>query len=106
MDTFAAIILGSIVAGLAWVTYLGWLTRNQPVDELIDKQRNQKWAAQLDIDEHDLPQMIAAANEYRRKRGLADVTIEQLQAQVDTDLRDQIHQQASKQRRAQLNGRK
>jgi hypothetical protein len=42
-----------------------------------------EWAAQLDIEEHELPQMLAAANDYRRKRGLPEVTVAQLQAQVD-----------------------
>jgi hypothetical protein len=101
MDTFAAIIFGSVAAGLLWLVWLGWLTRKQPIDHLIDKRRNEQWAAQMNVDEHDLPQMIAAANEYRRKRGLCDVSLAQLHAQVGRDLHDQIAEQASKQRRAQ-----
>jgi hypothetical protein len=101
MDPFAAIILGCVVAGIAWVVLVGWLSRGRPIDELIDKHRNERWAAQLDVDDHDLPQMINAANDYRRKRGLPDVTLAQLHEQVGTDLREQIVEQASKQRHAQ-----
>ena len=101
MDTFAAIVFGSLTAAFLWVVWAGWLARKLPIDELIDKRRNKKWAAQMEIEEHELPQMLAAANDYRRKRGLPDVTVAQLHAQVDKDLRDQIAEQARKQQRAQ-----
>ena len=101
MDTLAAITLGAIAAGALWVVFAAWLVRKLPIDEVIDKRRNEKWAAQMSIEEHDLPQMIAAANEYRRKRGLPEVTLEQLQAQINRDLRDQIAEQARKQLQAQ-----
>ena len=45
--------------------------------------------------------MVAAANEYRRKRGLPEITVAELQSQVARDVRDQIAEQARKQRPAQ-----
>ena len=100
MDVFAAIVLGVLAAGVLWFVWAGWLARNRPIDEIIDRRRNEKWAAQLAVEEHELPQMLAAANDYRRKRGLPEVTAAELQAQVNKDLREQIADQARKQRKA------
>jgi len=100
MDIFTAIVLGALAAGLLWVVWAGWLARKLPIADIVDKRRNESWAAQLMVEEHELPQMLAAANEYRRKRGLPEVTAAQLQGQVNEDLREQITAQARKQRQA------
>jgi hypothetical protein len=100
MDLFTAIVLGAITAGVLWVVCAGWLSRKLPIDQILDKRRNEKWAAQLSIEEHELPQMLAAANDYRSKRGLPEVSVAQLHAQVGTDLREQIADQARKQLQA------
>ena len=90
MDTFSAIVFVSLAAGLLWIVLVGWVSRGRPVGQLIEKCRDEQWAAQMDVEEHDLPQMVAAANGYRRNRGLTEVTLAQVQAQVGRDLRDQI----------------
>lgn len=100
MDTFTAIVLGALAAGFLWFVCAAWLARKLPIDRIIDKRRNQKWAVQINIEEHDLPQMLAAANEYRRKRGREEVSLEQLHGQVQHDLRAQIAEEAGKQLRA------
>jgi hypothetical protein len=102
MDFFTAIVLGTLAAGTLWVVWAGWLTRKLPIGDVIDKRRNEKWAAQLEVEDHDLPQMIAAANQYRAKRGLPAVTIEQVRGQVYGDLREQILGDAKKQLRAKV----
>ncbi len=95
MDTFSAIVFVSLAAGLLWVVLAGWVSRDRPVGELIDKCRDERWSAQMDVEQHDLAQMVAAANDYRRKRGLSPVTLEQVQARAGQDLRDEIVEQAS-----------
>jgi hypothetical protein len=100
VDTFTAIVLGALAAGCLWMVWAGWLARKLPLDQILDRRRNEKWATQLAIEEHEVPQMLAAANEYRRKRGLPEVNLGEFQAQVNQDLRDQIAEQARKQHRA------
>ena len=95
MDTFSAIVLISLAAGLVWVVLVGWVSRDRPVGQLIDKCRDEQWSAQMDVEEHDLPQMVAAASDYRRKRGLSEVTLAEIQAQARQDLRNQIAEQAA-----------
>jgi hypothetical protein len=51
------------------------------------------------VEERDIPQMLAAANEYRRKRGQPEVTPEEFGAQVEDEQR-QLLRQAEKQIRA------
>jgi hypothetical protein len=95
------IVLSPLAFGVLWLVGAAWLTRKLPIDHLIDKRRNEKWATQLKLEEQELPQMLAAANDYRRKRGLPEITVAQLQAQTNKDLREQIAEQAHKQQRAQ-----
>ena len=106
MDFFTAIVLGTLGAGFLWFVWAEWVARKLPIDQIIDKRRNERWAAQMAIEEHELPQMLAAANEYRRKRGLPEVNLVELQEQVNKDLRDQIAEQARKQERAKTTHRK
>jgi hypothetical protein len=101
MDKFTTIVLIALTAGVLWLVCAAWLSRMLPIADVIDKRRNEKWAAQLSIEEHDIPQMIDAANTYRRRRGLPEVTVEELRAQVGGDLHEQVLKEATKQLRAQ-----
>lgn len=102
MDKFTAIVLGTLTAAVLWVLWAAWLGRKLSLGQIVDKRRNERWATQMMIEEHDLPQMLAAANEYRRKRGLEQVTLEQLHGEVRQDFRAQIAEEARKQRRAKV----
>jgi hypothetical protein len=70
MDTFSAIVFGSILAAFLVFVLLGWLSRKQPAGEITDKEANSKLGAQAEIEARDVPEMVDAANRYRRKRGL------------------------------------
>jgi hypothetical protein len=70
VDTFTAIVMAALTVGVLWILWAAWLGRRLSLSQLVDKRRNERWGLQMTIEEHDLPQMLAAANEYRRKRGL------------------------------------
>jgi FtsZ-interacting cell division protein ZipA len=99
MDSFAAIVLGGVALMFLMFLGLGWASRNKPVAEFLDKRANERWAAQLHIEESEIPQMVAASNEYRRKRGLPEMTVEGFKAKVGEEQRG-ILAEATKQLRA------
>lgn len=96
MDPFAAITLGGILLALVVFLALGHAWRGRPVEEITDKRANEKWAAQMKVEERDIPQMLTAANEYRRKRGLPEISAQEFGAQVEAEQR-QLLRQAEKQ---------
>jgi hypothetical protein len=92
MDPFTAITLGGVLVALVVFLALGHAWRGRPVEEITDRRANEKWAAQLRIEERDIPQMLTAANEYRRKRGLPEVTPKEFRAQVEHEQRELLRQ--------------
>jgi phosphopantetheine adenylyltransferase len=81
------------------VLTVAFATRHRPVSEFLDKKANERWAAQALIEESDTPQMVVSANDYRRKRGKPELTIDDFRALADEDQRVVI-EQALKQRAA------
>jgi len=96
MDTFTLIVVGGLVIVVGGFFLVGWIFRFQPVAEILDKRANERWAKQLEIEQGDIPQMIAASNEYRRKQGLPEVTEAEFKAKVREEQRE-ILAQAGKQ---------
>ena len=99
MDAFAAIIFGGLVVVFLVFLAIGHAWRDRPLDEVTDRGANEKWGAQMAIEERDIPQMLAAANEYRRKRGQPEITPAEFGAQVEDEQR-RLLGQAEKQLRA------
>lgn len=99
MDSFALIVFGSFIVILLVFLGLGWAWRDRPLAEITDKEANEKWAAQLEIEQQEVPQMVDAANDYRRKRGLPEVTADEYRAKIG-DEQAAILDQANKQLRA------
>jgi hypothetical protein len=100
MDTFTLIVFGGLVVVVGGFFLVGWLFRFRPIAEILDKRANERWAEQLKLEEGDIPQMVAASNEYRVKRGLAPVTETEFRAKVGEEQRE-ILAQANKQIRAE-----
>lgn len=92
MDPFAAITLGGLVLALLVFLGIGYAWRGRPVEEITDRKQNERWAAQMKVEEHDIPQMLAAANEYRRKRHIPEITPEEFGAQVESEQRELLRQ--------------
>ena len=86
MDPFALIIVGIVLALLVWVLILGrWHPRSGA--DVLDWRptRSAEQEAQNEIE--DVEQMLAAANERRRRRGDPDLTEEEMQERVREDRR-------------------
>jgi hypothetical protein len=99
MDAFAAITFGGLLLAFLAFLALGHVWRGRPLEEITDRKAGEKWAAQQRVEERDIPQMLTAANEYRRKRGLPELTPEEFGAQVEDEQRELLRQ-AEKQLRA------
>jgi hypothetical protein len=92
MDTFSAIVFGGLVLGLLAFLAIGYASRGQPVEEITDRKHNERWATQMKIEEGDIPQMLEAANDYRRKRGMPEITAKEFGAQVEGEQRELLRQ--------------
>ena len=42
--------------------------------EITDRDRQTRWAAQAEIEERDIPEMVEGQNAYRRQRGETEIT--------------------------------
>ena len=87
------------MAAFVFFLAVGFGSRNEPISDVIDKRANERWAAQAMIEAGEVPQMVAAANEYRRKKGLPELSASDFRQMAQKDQRIAI-QQAKKQRRA------
>jgi hypothetical protein len=92
MDVFTLIVLGGFVLAALFLVAVGFGTRNRPVAEFLDKKANERWAGQAMIEESSAPEMVEANNEYRRKRGERDLTLEDYQAKANENQRVGIEQ--------------
>jgi hypothetical protein len=87
-DTFALIMTGLVGGLLLFLILLGIFVPGNGSRQLDWKPtRSAEQEVQNDID--DLDQMLEAANERRRKRGEAELTEEQLHADVREHTREQ-----------------
>jgi hypothetical protein len=102
MDTFSAIVLAGFVIAFLGFLGVGLLWRSRPASDITDRDRHERWAAQMKVEQHDLPQMLAAANDYRSKRGEDEVTLAEFEAKVG-DEQLKILDAANKQLRARAN---
>ncbi len=85
MDTFSAIVLISIIVVFGTFVLLGSMTSRRHVADITDKKRNRALGAQAAIEDADLPQMVEAANEYRRRHGAREVTLEEVRSKVGAE---------------------
>ena len=92
MDTFTAIVFGGIVVAALAFLAIGFAWRGRPVEEITDRRENERWATQMKVEEQDIPQMLEAANEYRRKRGMPEITPEEFGARVEDEQRELLRQ--------------
>jgi hypothetical protein len=92
MDTFSAIVFGGLVLCVLAFLAIGYAWRDRPVEEITDRKHNNRWATQMNIEERDIPQMLEAANDYRRKRGMPEITAEAFGAQVEGEQRELLRQ--------------
>lgn len=86
-EWFGYIIFGFVGILLLWALFLGRFYPGSGTDQVDWKPtRSDEVEAELELD--DVEQMLEAQNERRRKRGLSDRTIDEIEAQVAADARE------------------
>lgn len=89
MDPFTVVLIGGLVALILWIVILGKFAPGSGLEQLGWKSAQQIYEKREALDVEDLDQMLAAHNERRRKRGEADLTVEDLEMRVAQDISDQ-----------------
>ena len=92
MDPFVVIVFGGLGLALAAVLWLGTHPPERFVSEVLNRRDNERWATQLQIESEEVPQMLEAANAYRRARGIPEVPIEHFEAKAAHTQRALIRQ--------------
>ena len=73
MDAFFLIVVGGIVVLVGVLVAIG-LWHPARAMEITDQDRHERWAAQADIEEREVGEMVEGQNEYRRARGEDELT--------------------------------
>ncbi len=74
MDAFTLIVIGSIVL-LAIVFLALGVWHPARTADVTDADRQASWAAQAEIEEREVGEMVEGQNVYRRARGEEDLTV-------------------------------
>jgi hypothetical protein len=81
VDTFSLIVFGGLVLFVATLLWIGFFNRSR-VRDLTHKGDHRVIAARLAIEERDVPEMVDAQNDYRRRGGRAEITEQEIRRQV------------------------
>jgi Na+-transporting methylmalonyl-CoA/oxaloacetate decarboxylase gamma subunit len=95
VDAFAAVTFGVLAVLVTMVLLLGRF-HPRTTREVLDWNPTRSAEAEVQNELEDIAQMLEATNERRRRRGLPDLTEEQMQTVVHDELA------AQEQRRAEL----
>ena len=82
VDAFSAIVVIGIVVVFGAFVLIGSLADRRRVADITDKKRNRALGAQAEIEDADLPQMVDAANDLRRRQGHREVSLEEVRSRV------------------------
>jgi hypothetical protein len=88
VDTFPLVVLGGIGVVVLAIVLIARLHPGSGAD-LLDWQPTRSYETELELEMQDVEQMIAAQNEYRRKRGERELTEDEVREEV---LREQARQ--------------
>jgi hypothetical protein len=88
VDPFVIILLVGFAALVIWIVVLGRFSGNG-LDRLDWKSAREVTETREALEAEDLTQMLEAANARRRRRGEAEVTLEDLELQVMRDNQEQ-----------------
>lgn len=90
MSAFAIIILGGLVLVILFVVLLGRANQGTSLQGFGLRSAREIEETREALDAEDLDQMLAAHNERRRRRGQAEVTVEDIELQVMSDRSEQM----------------
>ncbi len=83
-------MVGLLVGVVLWLIVVGRLSSRSGVDQAIGwKSAREVMEQREELDAEDVSQMIAARNARRRARGEREVTLEEMEFQVMSDVREQ-----------------
>jgi hypothetical protein len=88
VDPFALIILGGLAALVIWIMVLGKFS-GRGLAQLDWKSPREVTESRDALEAEDLSQMLEAHNARRRRRGEAEVTVEDLEHTVMDDVNEQ-----------------
>ena len=89
VDPFALVLLGGLAALILWIWLLGKYYPGNGLEQLGLRSAREITETREALDAEDLEQMLAAANERRRKRGEREVSVHDLELQVMEDVGEQ-----------------
>lgn len=89
MDTFTIVLLATLAALILWVWVLGKYYPGSGLDALGLRSANEITEDREALEAEDLAQMLDAHNERRRRRGKAEMTVGDLELQVQSDVNEQ-----------------
>jgi hypothetical protein len=84
MDTFPLIVLVGLLVIVGLLVLLARLYPGTGAD-LLDWQPTRSYETEIELEMQDVEQMIAAQNEYRRKRGESEITEDEFREGVVRD---------------------
>ena len=84
MDLFPLIVLVGILVAVGLLVLLAQLYPGTGAD-LLDWHPTRSYETEVELEMQDVEQMIAAQNEYRRKRGESEITEDEFRLDVVRD---------------------
>jgi hypothetical protein len=84
VDTFPIIVLASVGVVVGVLVLLARFYPGSGAD-LLDWHPSRSYETELELEMEDVQQMIDAQNEYRRKRGMPEVTEQDVRQSVARD---------------------
>jgi hypothetical protein len=84
MDTFPLIVLVGILVIVGLLVLLARFYPGTGAD-LLDWQPTRSYETEVELEMQDVEQMLAAQNEYRRKRGESEITEDEFRLDVARD---------------------
>jgi hypothetical protein len=91
MDTFALIVFGGLGVVLVVLLALGASSRRR-VRDITHQDDYEAWSAQIKIEERDIPEMVEAQNEYRRRQNRPELTEREVRRRVGREERRRLDQ--------------
>jgi hypothetical protein len=89
VDPFVLVILGFIVAVMLGIVLLGRFYPGSGTEQLGMRSAREITEQREELEAEDLDQMLAAHNARRRARGEREVSLEEVEVQVNRDIHEQ-----------------
>jgi hypothetical protein len=89
MDPFVLVMLGMVVALVLWVVIAGKLAPGSGLEQIGWKSAREVIERREELEAEDVQQMIDARNARRRARGEREVTLEEMELQIASEMHEQ-----------------